>query len=212
MSNYIMNIDFFANTLRCETEDMTVSLNDLFACANHHRYEVSKAPMQLRAFETAVKTKEYIAAASKSWSIPEDKLLYKVGRGNKTRTMAHISVALLAAEQVSVEFHVQLHKTLIEGKLLEFRDYGGSEFKKLNVNIDAYLPGREGKSNNGIYINSAKLIRTKLLGENAKTEDWNQASVSQTHSRYDIENKLSSMLSLGVVRDYDHLKELIGKI
>jgi hypothetical protein len=127
--------------------------------------------------------------------------------------MVHVSVALLAAEQISPMFHATVHKTFIEGKLLEFRDQGGTEFKNLNAAIDLYLPGREGKkSNSGVYIQIATLIRNRLLGADAVAGDWDKATVTQIHSRYDFEKRLVDFLSLGMVKDFDHLKQLVTKL
>lgn len=207
-----MNIDFFAGELRCETENTMVSITDLFNIGNRYRVLNKQSILKLSNFLDSARTKDYLKEASVEWDIPECELIKRAGKGPNSRTMAHISIVLLAAEAISTKFHVKLHKTLIEGKILEFRDYGGSEFNKLNVNIDTYLPGREHKSSNkGVYIQVAKMIRTNILGESAKSEDWNQASIGQTHARYEIENKLSEFLKFGFVKDFDHLKHLINK-
>lgn len=213
MSNYIMSIDFLGTPVRAETSGVVVSLNDLVLAGNAYRTGKGQAVFQLAAFINAKGTQEYIEAASEVWGVPKEKLLYKVGKGKYTRTMAHISVAILAAEQISPRFHAQVHKTFIEGKLLEFRELGGTEFRVLNACIDQHLPGREGKkSNQGVFIQVAKRLRAKLLGAEATAEDWAKASVAQIHSRYEAENKLSEILRLGLVRDYQHLIELIDRV
>jgi len=208
MSNYIMQVDFFGNDIRCETEKLTLSLNDLFNAGNLWRLNNKQAPLQLASFINSVTTKRYIKAAAKEWGLPEEDFLFKTGKGKYTRTMAHISVALLAAETISPEFHARAHKQFIDGKILEFREFGGTEFKKLNVAIDQYLPEREGKSNLGIFINVAKIINHKLSNSEDKI-DWDKASVGQIHSRYEIEKKISDYLEQGFVRNYDHLKEIL---
>ncbi|MNC66899.1 hypothetical protein D3C75_1173490 [compost metagenome] len=121
-------------------------------------------------------------------------------------------MALLAAETMNPRFHAHVHKVFIEGKLLEFRELGGTEFKTLNAAIDQYLPGRDGKDNKGVFINVAKAVRERIFGAGAGPDCWNTATVDQTHMRYEWENKLSTMLRLGVVRDYEHLKELIERL
>lgn len=213
MSNYVMKIDFFGNTVRAETGGPMVSLNDLFTAGNAWRLSNGKAAMQMQAFLLSVTLREYIEAASKEWGLPVESFIVKIGKGKFTRTMAHLSIAMLAAEQISPEFHVRVHRTFIEGKLLEFREMGGTEFKELNAAIDLYLPGREGKDDNqGVFIQAATRIRKKLLGADAVAGDWAKASVAQTHSRYEVEKALAQLLRLGLVRDWDHLKEIIERI
>jgi hypothetical protein len=126
--------------------------------------------------------------------------------------MAHVAIAIFVAEQMSPEFRVSVIKTFLEGKLLEFREMGGTEFKNLNAAIDLYLPGRDGKDNKGVYIQIAMRLRARLLGPDAGSEAWATANVGQTHARYSAEAYLVRALGDGLVRDYEHLKELVTKI
>lgn len=207
-----MQVDFFGNNVRCETEGNMVSLNDLFNAGNAWRLSNGKAILQLTAFLNSVGLREYIDAASVEWNLPTEAFVVKLGKGKYTRTMCHVAVAMLAAEQISPKFHARVHKTYLEGKLLEFREQGGTEFKNLNACIDMYLPGRDGKDNKGVYITAAKRLRDRLLGKEAKAGDWDKASVAQTHSRYDFEKRLCDLLRMNVVKDWEHLKELIDKL
>lgn len=211
MSNYVMSVDFFGNVVRAQTEGNRICLNDLFIAGNALRLADGKPALQMASFLRSKGVEEYIEAASAEWNIPADAFITREGRGNLTRTYVHASIALLAAESMSPRFHAHMHRVFIEGKLLEFRERGGTEFKNLNASIDQYLPGREGRDNKGVFIQIAKALRTRVLG----TDDaagWNAASVAQTHERYEVENKLCDLLRLGLVRDYDHLKELVAKI
>lgn len=212
MSNHKMTVTFFNVDIIAHTDGGMVSLNDVFNAGNAYRLTNGKPALQINSFLNSKGLDEYLDAASDEWNLPKDGFIKTIGKGKNTKRMVHLSVALLAAEQLSPRFHAFIHKTFIEGKLLEFRDRGATEFSKLNASIDQYLPGRDGKSNKGVFIQSAKLIRAKILGTDAKTEDWNSSTVDQTYLRYEIENKLCEMLRLGVVNDYEHLKKLIEKI
>ena len=213
MSNYKMCVEFFGNVIRAQTDGFKVCLNDVFTAGNALRLSQGKAALQMASFLRSKHVEEYVEAAAEEWNVPKEQFITKEGRGNNTRTFVHISVALLAAEAMSPRFHAHVHRVFIEGKLLEFRERGGTEFKTLNANIEAYLPGREHKSSNkGVFIQVAKRLREKILGPDATTESWNHADVDQTHKRYEWENKLSDMLRLGVVKDFNHLKELIDKL
>ena len=211
MSNYVMQVDFFGNGVRCETESHMVSLNDLVVAGNVWRTQRGLPPKSLKDLIYTQSFSEFKKAVSKIKGIPEENLM-NVVRGRSGRTMAHLHLAIYVAEQISSHFHVMVIDTFIEGKLLEFRELGGTEFKNLNAAIDLYLPDRQGKDNKGVYMQIAKLLRTKLLGKDAEAGDWAVASVAQTHSRYDFERRLVDFLRMGVVRDYPHLKELVEKL
>ena len=202
-----MQVDFFGNSVRCETDGHMVSLTDLATAGNKHR-AVNAMPIKpLIQVLNSVAFSEFKAVAEKD--MPDMELLRVEGRGNTKRTMGHLFLAVFVAEQYSTEFHYKVIKTFMEGKLLEFRELGGTEFKTLNAAIDLYLPDRQGKDNKGVYIQSAIKLRTRILGSDT---DWGGASVAQTHTRYDFERRLVDMLRVGVVRDWEHLKELIEKI
>jgi hypothetical protein len=211
MGNYVMQVDFFGNNVRAETSGNLVCLNDLITAGNAWRVVNGLSARKLADITTTDSFKNFVASVSKIKSLPVESLFFATGRGRNSRTMGHLIVAIYVAEQMSPEFHVNVIDTFVSGKLLEFRELGGTEFKNLNAAIDLYLPDRASKDNTGVYINVAKLIRLKLLGAEC-AEGWNAASIAQIHSRYDVESKLVSMLKLGVVNDYKHLCELIQKI
>jgi hypothetical protein len=206
-----MQVDFFNCGVRCETDGLMVSLNDLLAAGNEWR-RIEGFPVKrlidivdtngFKAFKTSVCKK----------TGKEESDVYKAVKGRNGRTMAHMLIALYVAEQMSSDFHVEALSVFMESKLLEFREYGSTEFKNMNSAIDMYLPGRGGKDNKGVYITVAKLLRTKLLGADSQAGDWDKASVSQTHARYEAEKTLVNILRMGAVRDFDHLKELIGRL
>lgn len=209
MSNYVMSVDFFGHGVRAETDGLLLSLTDLALAGNGWRVRNGLPIRPLQKVVDSVGFQEFLGVAKKN--MPDQDLFFVTGRGNKKRTMAHIIVAIYVAEQFSTEFHFHVIKTFIEGKLLEFRDQGGTEFKSLNAAIDLYLPDRIGRDNKGVYITVAKILRTKLLGEGATTESWGQATVAQTHSRYEVEKSLVDYLSKGFIMDYEHLKKVLEK-
>ena len=209
MSNYRMSVDFFGKAVMAETEGNMICLNDMLNAAISFRLNQGKAPLQLTAFFNSKGLAEYIEASAKEWNLPKESFIKKVGKGKYTRTYVHVSIAVYAAQQISPEFHAHVNRVFIEGKLLEFRERGGTEFRNLNANIDQYLPDRLGKDNKGVFIQIAKLLRSKILGDEAKTGDWDKATVSQIHLRYEYENKLCEILRLGLVKDYEHLKNLV---
>lgn len=213
MSNYVMSVDFFGNAVRCETEGSMVSLNDLINAGNAYRLSRGKSAFQMAAFLNSASTAEYVAAAVNEWGVPESELIKKIGTGKKNvRTMVHISVAVLAAEAISPEFHARIHKEFIDGKLLQFREAGGTEFKKLNVAIDTALPNKNGRDNKRCFVEVAFAIRSKILGKNATSGSWDKANLDQTTRRFEVENKLAEFIKFGFVKDFNHLIEIVGKL
>jgi len=102
-----------------------------------------------------------------------------------------------------------MYKTFVESRILQWREDSGDEFMNLNIAIDAYLPEREGKGNKGVFIQIAKQLKEKILNDQ---EVWNTASFTQLERRAKIERNLCDLLRLGVVKNYEHLKELITKL
>lgn len=207
-----MQVDFFGNNIRAETDGLLVSLTDLVKAGNAWRAGKGMTLKPLQAIVESVGFKEFVEVVKRDTTVDSEKILLTTGKGNTKRTMAHLTVAVYVAEQMSPEFHYQAIKTFLEGKLLEFRELGGTEFKNLNAAIDLYLPGRSGKDNRGVYIQIAKAVRTKLMGEGAEAGCWDSATVAQIHTRYATEANLITMLRIGVVRDYEHLKEIVDKL
>jgi hypothetical protein len=210
MSNIEMKVEFFGSEVAAKTEGSLICLNDLFNAGNAHRLANGRPALQMASFLRGKTVEDYVKAASDVWGLPESTFIQREGRGKNTRTYVHVSVAVLAGEQISPEFHATVHKVFVEGKLLELRALGATEFRSLNSAIDSHLTGRIGKDNRGVFIQVAKQIRNALLGRDAKTKDWNSATPEQTRLRYDWEHRLVDMLQLGVIQDYDHLKSVIS--
>lgn len=210
--NFYMQVDVLGMNIKAETRGSLINLNDVFFAGNMLRNKEGNASLQIASFLRSKTVLDYIAAAAKIWGIDETAFVKKVGSGNMSRTMVHISVAILAAEQLSPLFHAAIHKTFIEDRLLENRDYGASEFKKLNIALDTMLPDRVGKDNKGVFIQTALKIRENILGEGATVKAWDSATPAQTRARYEVEQKLVGFLEIGLVRDYLHLKSVIDKL
>lgn len=130
-------------------------------------------------------------------------------RGKGGGTWAHLYILLDAAARLDPQFKHKMYKTFVEGKLLQWRDDGGDEFINLNIAIDAYLPERDGMDNVNVFIYVAKQLKAKIL---SPYDTWNTASLPQLEKRARLEKDLCNYLRLGMIRNYDHLKEVIAKI
>jgi len=133
----------------------------------------------------------------------------KTKRGTGGGTWVHLYLLLDAAAWLDADFKLELYDTFINNKILQWREDGGDEFINLNIAIDAYLPEREGKDNTGIFIQVAKQLKAKILSPD---DTWNTASFPQLEKRAKLEKDLCNYLRLGMIRNYEHLKEVIEKI
>jgi hypothetical protein len=150
---------------------------------------------------------EILANGTTKWLAPLNCLKTKMGKGGGT--WAHLILMLDAAAQLDADFKLEMYEAFINNKILQWRDDGGDEFNTLSAFIDLYLPDRKGKDNKGIIINIAKMVR-EITGVEGK--GWNEASYSQLEKRANIERKLCDFLKIGLIRDWDHMKELLPKI
>ena len=210
-----MQVDVMGEIVFASTSE-GVDLISLCAAGNVWRLKNGFPIYQINVFISSKYLQEYIKAAAIEWNLPENSFLRSTGKYKNTKHYGHVSVAVLLAEQISPAFHAKVHKTFIEGKLLEYRLKGGDEFKNLNNAIDAYLPSPSG-DNTGRYINVSKMIREKCnLTDSSDKEipTWNQSiadSVAQ-RMRYDLEAKICNFINLGLIKDWDHLKDVIKKL
>ena len=213
-TNQLMTVCFPQGELHINHKSMMGSLTDLFNVGNKMRALESKSAANMTHFVKANATQEFIRVICEEQGCLPDEVIKQTGRGKSSRTEANLHLLIFAAEYLSTRFHYQVIDTFIAGRLLQLRDDGGNEFKLLNTAIDRYLPDREGKDNKGCYINIAKIIRKRC--DLVKPEDdptWNQAAADKhaQSKRYDLQHKLVSLLELGVVRDWEHLKDLADR-
>ena len=154
-------------------------------------------------------------------SLAKTSPLFVTKRGKGGGTWAHLYILLDAATFLDPDFKFQVYKTFVEGKLLQHRDESGDRYKPFNMAIDQ-LPGRVGKDNKWLYINAANLLAERIglpavsempVDDKGKPMNrWNAATAHQLSDRADAEKMLTGMVQFGVVRDWEHLKELIGKV
>ncbi len=155
-------------------------------------------------------TIEYDRKTGRAKIIGGELSIIKTKRGKYGGTWAHLQVLTHAAGKLSADFLVEIIHVFLNDKILGWRDIGGDNYISLNIAIDKFLPGREAtNSNMGIYINTAKLLKAKILGDDGK---WNSATPIQLTKRAKFEEKLISFLEMGFIRDWVHFKEVIHKL
>ena len=208
---------------------MMGSLNHLWDYGNSLRAAKGLGGKDLQEFMRSSDTVEFIEALERKYgqkvktgNFPDLKFdqkgravgtvqseFIKTKRGKGGGTWAHLMILLRAAAYLDKDFEVEVYDTFINNKILQWRDDSGDQFLALNIAVDAYLPGREGKDNTGIYINAAKMLKAKV---NPDGGSWNTATFEQLELRASVEKSLVKLLQLRVVHDWEHLKELIEKV
>ena len=208
-TNQELTVSFKYGDLHIGHKTMTGSLTDLFRVGNIYRLSNGDNIVNQNMLMNTASTKDFIALIAKRQNIPIESIVKTVGRGKNSRTEANLHLLIYIAEKLSLDFHYDVIDCFITNKLLYWRDESGDNFKALNLIIDKCLPGRNDKSNRGIYIQLAMLIKSMVQPDG---DNWNTATADQLRYRNRIEDKLVSFLELGLVRDYDHLKELAVKL
>ena len=205
-TNQLMSVAFSEGVVNVFHNTAMGDLTQLWKVGTIMRVNNGMAVPQLNNFLQSQSTKDFIEVCErKTWK----PCIEVTGRGKNGRTWASIHMMIYAAEYLSTEFHFEVIDAFINNKILEWRDVSGDEFKALNIAIDNYLPNREEKSNKGIYINVARMLLKKV---NPALSSWNDASADELRERATIENKLVTTLHLGLIRDWEHMKEIIEKI
>ena len=231
-TNQLMQVTIGQYTQPIEHKTMMGHLNALWDYGNGLRALKGLTPLDQKDWLRSQQTRELLLALSRKFntenqigysttfeiddsgrtkisSITKDNPFIKTKRGTGGGTWVHLYLLLDAASWLDADFKLELYDTFINNKILQWREDGGDEFINLNIAIDAYLPEREGKDNTGIFIQVAKQLKAKILSPD---ETWNTASFPQLEKRAKLEKDLCNYLRLGMIRNYEHLKEVIEKI
>ena len=221
-----MRVTIGEHTLPIGHKNMMGSLTEVWKIGNAYRAQRGLPELDLSNWLRSPETLEYVkvveddlnfkSVASTDLSSRGTTLaktiespLITTKRGKGGGTWAHLYILLDAAARLDPQFKHKMYKTFVEGKLLQWRDDGGDEFINLNIAIDAYLPERDGMDNVNVFIYVAKQLKAKIL---SPYDTWNTASLPQLEKRARLEKDLCNYLRLGMIRNYDHLKEVIAKI
>lgn len=223
-TNQTMMVRIGDYTQPIEHLTMMGNLNSLWLHGNGIRAKKGLSPLMMNHWMVSSQTRELVEAIEKryftnfvEYEIAANGTTKYKGKLNSIRTkmgkgggtFVHLMLMLDAAAWLDADFKVEMYDTFINNKILQWRDDSGEEFKNLNVAIDAYLPDRIGKDNKGCYIQTAKLLKTKIAPDG---DSWNMATYNQLELRSKIETKLVDILKIGLVRDWNHFKEVIEKL
>lgn len=204
-TNQLMKIAFSGGDVEVFHKTAMGDLTQLWKVGNQMRVAEGKSIANMALWQKSAKTKEFM-------QIVNDNIGHEpinvTGRGKTSRTWASIHMMIYAAEYLSSKFHFEVVDSFVQGKILDYRDESGDNFKAMNIAIDNHLPGREGKDNKGLRIQIAKQIKAKV---NPELVSWNFATAEDLKFRADIENEITMYLNRGFIKDYEHLKAVIAE-
>ena len=225
-TNMVMDVTIGGHPVRVEHKTGLVDVNDLLKVGNMLRAARQLLPMTITRIRRSKDLMAFCEAVQRQidnghyqyFDVPNE-LIFATGKGGGSTTKAFLPVAIKIAALMDSDFEAEVYRVFIEEKILHYRDESGEEFKALNLIIDAHLPGRNGRDNRGVYITVATQIREKIFpgvswDTAANGNIWNSeyATAEALRRRAKIESELVSTLRLGLIRDFDHLKEVIGKL
>lgn len=234
-TNQLMQVTIGNYTQPIEHKTMMGDLNSLWFYGNGLRAAKGLHPLKIEDWMRSAQTLEFVVALEEKYKqgnclimngeenepihlvnaghgrseLSRPSRFIKTKRGKGGGTWVHLYLMLDAAAWLDASFKVELYDTFINNKILQWRDDSGDEFINLNIAIDAYLPGREGKDNKGVFITIAKLLKAKIKPDE---DSWDKASFNQLEHRATIERDLCKFLQMGMIRDFEHLKEVAGKL
>jgi hypothetical protein len=107
---------------------------------------------------------------------------------------------------MDADFKVKMFDILVEGKLLEWRDDSGDSFRAMNVLLDTTVVKTPETRN---YIALAMAIKNNVKPTGG---EWNTANYAELKRRTNIEDRLMTVMKLGLVRDFDHLLQIAGEL
>jgi len=131
--------------------------------------------------------------------------LIKSKRGRNGGTWAELYILLKIASMLDKDLEVAIYDVFIKSQILQHRDNGGDNFKKLNIAIDKYIPSESGNSQ-GRFIQISKLLRKKLEITSTKGYNEEEHNSNIQKQRDDIEKNLIFSLESKLVTSYEQLK------
>lgn len=205
-TNQLMKIAFSGGDIEVFHKTAMGDLTQLWKVGNQMRVSNGKAMANMALWQKSAKTKEFMQVVNNTIGHAP---INVTGRGKSSRTWANIHMMIYAAEYLSPNFHFEVIDAFVKGKILDYRDESGDNFKAMNIAIDEFLPERGGKDNKGLRIQVAKLIKEKV---NPELVSWNFATAEDLKFRSEIENEITLYLKRGFIRNYEHLKSVINII
>lgn len=201
-----MIVRFQHGELRIDHKTSMGDVSDLFYIGNQYRKAKGLQDVTFQTWRVSPRTAEFAAVVSEHIGRPA----FETSKGRGKRTKAHLYMLLDAATYLDPTFKLEVYETFVKGRMLEWRDDSGDDFLRMNAALDHCSEQVLGKpAHTGNYVTLAKILRKSILG--VEHPGWNNATGEQLRARDTAERYLTRLIEDGLVRDWDHLKELAGK-
>lgn len=196
------------------------NLSELFRLGNTQRMIEGKTPINQSQFLKQERTLEFIRVISNETGLSKDEIVKKKGRGKNSKFYAQLHLLIFCAEALSPLFHYKVIDLFISNKILTIKDMGGDDFKDLNALIDKKIPDRVNKNNMGLYIYTAKVLKSKIFPDvdlsnyTGTNNIWNSnyATSEALRKRDDYEKKMMTLLEMNVVESWEHFKSFLDRL
>lgn len=204
MQNTLLTISFNRGEIHFWHSTCMGNLGEVFDLGNVYRNSAGLPSVPLAAWIQRQDVTEYAAFLSASLNRPA----IERRKGKAGGTWAHLKILIDAATSLSPEFKDEVLEAFLLQKIHIARDESGELFKDMNSALVLYADKILGKpAHKGHFVTIANAIRCKV-----GAVSWDTASGHQLQKRCQIEGNLTNMLRLGLVRDWEHLKEIIERI
>jgi len=219
-TDQLMTISLMGGEIHIYHNTAMGNLSELFRLGNTQRMIEGKTPINQSQFLKQERTLEFIRVISNETGLSKDEIVKKKGRGKNSKFYAQLHLLIFCAEALSPLFHYKVIDLFVSNKILTIRDMGGDDFKDLNALIDKKIPDRVNKSNMGLYIYTAKVLKNKIfpnvdLSEyTGKNNIWNSnyATSEALRKRDDYEKKMMTLLEMNVVESWEHFKSFLDRL
>lgn len=206
-TNQLMQVDFKHGVLEIEHLTMMGDLAQLFSIGNVYRHQKGLNSVNMDRYTASQAAREFSLSVSNK--IGYSSVISK--KGKRGGTKAHLYILIDAAMYLDADFKLEVIDRFVNDKLLQWRDTSGDKYGDLTNSIKEEAGKVLGKpAHTGHYVNLAKKINARILPEGHL--GWNYATGEQLRERTRIEEALCLCLKNNLVRDWDHLKELAGKV
>jgi hypothetical protein len=213
-TDQLMNVSLMSGEIHIYHNTAMGDLSELFKLGNTQRMFEGKTPINQSQFLKQKRTLEFIDVICKEKNIEKSEVIKTKGKGKNSRFYAQLHFLIFCAEALSPTFHYRVIDLFIREQILTIRDEGGNDFKDLNSLIDTNMPDRVGKNNMGLYIYTAKILRSKIFPNvnlslyTGKQNIWNSkyASPEKLKKRDEYERKMMTLLEMNVIENWEHFK------
>jgi len=219
-TDQLMNVSLMSGEIHIYHNTAMGDLSELFKLGNTQRMFEGKTPINQSQFLKQKRTLEFIDVICKEKNIEKSEVIKTKGKGKNSRFYAQLHFLIFCAEALSPTFHYRVIDLFIREQILTIRDEGGNDFKDLNSLIDTNMPDRVGKNNMGLYIYTAKILRSKIFPNvnlslyTSKQNIWNSkyASPEKLKKRDEYERKMMTLLEMNVIENWEHFKGFLEQL